>query len=293
MTHYVVNTEGKVLGVNALKETESEARITYGWTFTPDGSMLIKRITTGIPNSGEQLFRLEPGTGLGMQVFERRLDPSKPDAVKYVLLDEEVTQDGGRNVLYADDTGVYLCDVNFKNSECLYLWSNHGISILEVEDIRQYGDGTVGVFFMEDEGDRFVILEPTTEQIEPMQITVAVPEFREIYYRPIVNEFNRKHPAWHVEIKTDYDETRLLTELGSGSGPVLVDTLLTGFEKQVKLWEPLDELLESSDLNDILLEPVMEGCKINGITYGGLSLCYFGIKWLMHGGIIPALTGLQ
>ena len=67
-----------------------------------------------------------------------------------------------------------------------------------------------------------------------MEITLAASEGRKIYYDALVNEFNRKNPAWKVQVKTDYDAMRLLAELGTGNGPVLVDTLRLGFEEQKK-----------------------------------------------------------
>ena len=48
----------------------------------------------------------------------------------------------------------------------------------------------------------------------------------------------------------------------------MVDTDLTGFAEQEKLWQPLDSVLEQLGLAEELLPSVLEIGKINGIQYG-------------------------
>ena len=84
----------------------------------------------------------------------------------------------------------------------------------------------------------------------------------------MVVEFNKRYPRYHVELKSDYDETALLTELTAGKGPVLIDTLLTGFEEQEQQWEPLDAIMEQLGITEELLPSVLDMGRIHGALYG-------------------------
>ncbi len=289
LTHYVVDRNGTVLDRFPLEESGNDMVNSYEWTFSPEGNLLINQKT--YLNGMKQLERLylgASGDGLGQVLLERRPDPSKHDYVKYAVLDENIVQGGDRAFVFADETGVYYCDSRFERENPLYLWDNHGISVRTVMDIRPYDNGNIGIFYIGDDGECYAVLQPTTEQVELVEITLAVGEGRKLNYEAVVNEFNRKNPACRVRIITIYDEdeTRLLAELGTGKGPVLVDTLRLGFENQKKLWEPLDELLESANLNDVLLEGIMEGCKIDGVTYGVALDCQLETM-ITHEGITP------
>lgn len=289
LTHYVLSQDGTVLDSLVMEGSVNDAGVFYEWMLSASGSLLIKQTTYHGPNATERLYLGLSGEGLGRLLAETELDLSKPYSRKYVLLNEDVTKGGDRTFLCADVFGVHYCNPALESNECLYQWDNHGVSIREIKDVRLYEGGNFGVFYREKGGDRFVILEPTTEQrdpVEPVEITLYAMEGRRLYYDALVNEFNRKNPGWKVRVRSDYDETRLLAELGTGNGPVLVDTLRLGFEEQKKLWEPLDELLEYANLGDELLEGIMEGCKIDGVTYGVALDCQLETM-ITHAGITP------
>jgi len=276
LTHYVAGRNGIVLDSFPLEGSEDDVDYSYEWTFSPNGNLLIKQMAyrNGVKLL-ERAYLGASGEGLGRMLLERRPDPSKSDYVKYAVLDENVARGGDRAFVFADETGVYYGDARFERKNPLYVWSNHGISVRTVMDVRSYENGNIGIFYIGDDGECYMVLQPTTEQVEMTEITLAVSKGRKLNYEAIVNEFNRKNPAWRVRIVTSYDEDepRLLAELGTGKGPVLVDTLRLGFENQKMLWEPLDELLESANLNDVLLEGIMEGCRIGGVTYGVVLDC--------------------
>ena len=59
-----------------------------------------------------------------------------------------------------------------------------------------------------------------------------------------------------------------MTELMAGKGPVLIESSLTGFENQEKLWEPLDGVLEQLGILGELNQAAMELGAINGRLYG-------------------------
>ncbi len=292
LTHYVLGRDGTLLDSMSLEESANDAQTSYEWTLSAGGSLLIKQTTYHGTSEKERLYLGASGEGPGQVLTETERDLSEPYSLKYALLDDHVERGGDGVFLCADNFGVYYGNSELKGDERLYQWDNHGVSVREVIDVRPYDNGNVGVFYVGDGGDYFVILEPTVERegqaepVERVEITLAASEGRKIYYDALVNEFNRKNPAWRVQIKTDYDPTRLLAELGTGNGPVLVDTLRLGFEEQKKLWEPLDDLLESANLNGELLEGIMEGCRIDGVTYGVALDCQLETM-ITHAGITP------
>ena len=114
----------------------------------------------------------------------------------------------------------------------------------------------------------YLCLEPTTENVEIFELTMAVPSYMEASYRSIVARFNKQYPNCNITLKTDYDETMLLTELMAGKGPVLIDSSLTGFDNQEKLWEPFDGVLEQLGILGELNQAAMELGEINGRLYG-------------------------
>lgn len=172
------------------------------------------------------------------------------------------------SLLYADQEGVYRCDLSGKNPELLYSWRDHGIAVEKISAMQADGEGGISLIYRDALDYYYLCLKPTTEEVEIRQITMAVSSYRVSAYQPMVVEFNKQYPGWHIELKSDYDETALLTELIAGKGPVLVDTFLTGFEEQEKLWEPLDSILEQGDNMEELLNNVLEMGKINGTLYG-------------------------
>lgn len=179
----------------------------------------------------------------------------------FTLLDEDT-------LLYADKKGIYRSNLSGQDPQPVYLWQNHGIQVHAVPAMQTDGDGRIQLIYRDSEGSNYLCLEPTTEEVEICEITLAVSSYNESYFYAMAVEFNKRYPSCHINIKGNYDETALLTELNAGGGPVLVDTALTGFAEQEKLWQPLDSVLEQLDLADELLPAVLEVGKISGTQYG-------------------------
>jgi len=203
---------------------------------------------------GEALQYLDAGSPVTLAALDK-------DVYCYTLCDENT-------LLYADREGVYRCGLSGDNPELLYRWSNHGIMAQGVSAMQVDEEGRIALLYRESENSNYLCLEPATEEVEICELTLAVPFYQVSVYQPFVVEFNKRYPAYHMEIKSDYDNTALLTELAAGKGPVLIDTQLTGFEEQEKLWEPLDTLIEQTDMAEELQPIALEMGKIDGTLYG-------------------------
>jgi len=267
-THYVVNTSGEVLESFSLARQKNGNTCMYEWMFTEKGELLLKQVVQEKTSWQETVFSGTSSAGIGQVVAVKSYDETQKVFLQYVLRGKDISIYGDEAVLCADGTGIYRCDINWKHFNYLYTWENHGISVNNIIAVRKIEDNKIAVFYQEADGDHLVVLSPAAENVEMREIVLAIPEYREIYYRPIVDAFHKKYPNYRVRINSDYDDSRLLAELGSGNGPVLVDTRLTGFEAQKKLWEPLDSILQNAGLDNVLFKNVMELCKIDGTTYG-------------------------
>ena len=269
-TYYVVNTKGEILASFPLEDRVDRKEAVYSLIMGADGNVYVKRhVNGGKELDDEDLYGIDLETGKEEVITSRRKFMS--DRKNYFPLDD-------KKLLYVSPAGVFRCNYDWTDSEPLYLWSNHGIS-------ADYGyayvrrNGEIAVSYHDGTAMNYMVLAPTTEQVEIHEVILAVTPFRRAYYERAAALFNRKYPAYHVEIKSDYDQTRLLAELTTGNGPVLVDTSATGFRAQEKLWEPLDGLLESAGMREELLEKPLEFGKIDGITYGFVS--DFSVKTLV------------
>ena len=264
-THYVVGKDGEVLASLQIKDEVDGAACSNGWMFSEEGELLLKRKTFYEKVVTDEIIRLDFETGSEEVTYRRECENTLAEAgridAKFVL-----QKDG--SILYADGNGLWKADASWENAVPLYLWKNHGFSSASVDAVYPREDGTIAILYNEADGDRYAVLTPTTEEVEVRKLVFAVSKTRKNYYQPIADAFNKKYPTLHVELKDDYDETRLLAELGSGKGPVLVDTLLTGFESQKKLWEPLDGMLRATGLEDELFEKAMDLGRIDGMAYG-------------------------
>lgn len=182
----------------------------------------------------------------------------------------------GENLFYADQTGVYRSDLSGNDPEPLYLWINHGITVFGIPAMQADEEGRISLIYEGAQHYNYLCLEPTTEEVDIREITMAVSSEKMSLYQPIVTMFNRQYPSCHIELRSDYDNTALLTELIAGKGPVLIDTTLTGFEEQAKLWEPLDTVMEQMGITEELQPSALELGKIDGTLYGivtDFSLC--------------------
>lgn len=246
---------------------------------SPDGEIL-SEYTSGsgyvrqlVPlYDGRIAFLLVTGEGVGNQSLQC-MDTEKGRTVSLAAMEKEnycFTLLDGNTLLYADHDGVYRSSLSGNNPEPLYLWVNHGILLSDVSVMQADEEGRISLIYEDSTGSNYLCLEPTTEKVEVRQITLALSPYnsKTSFYQTVAAKFNRRYPACHIEVKSDYEETALLTELIAGNGPVLIDGFLTGFEEQEKLWEPLDEVMEQLGVTEELLSSVLELGKINGILYG-------------------------
>ncbi len=228
-----------------------------------EGRNICSRLECMDPATGEMELLAEFGENAPKALWEA-------DNCYYTLWDENT-------LLYADNAGLHFADLSGNITEDVYIWGNHGILFSEMVEIQIREDGGINLIYLDySKSGNFLCLEPTQEKKEIQRIVFAVPPaMRNVYY-PSVAEFNKRYPAYHIELKTDYDKTALLTELTAGRGPVLVDTMLTGFESHKRLWMPLEGLFAGESWEDILIPRAMELGEIDGTLYGVVSC--FGLK---------------
>lgn len=216
------------------------------------------------------LFLLYDGR-VGMRFEERLeyadLETGQTEVLAKVKLDYRCcTLWDEKTLLYADGTGLYRSGLSGENPEILYIWSNHGVSVSEIEAMQVTESGGISLIYMDYKGANYLKLEPTTEEVEIQEITFAVTSNK---YQSAVAAFNKKYPAYRIKMETySYNDTSLQTELIAGKGPVLVDTFLVGFENNEDWWESLDEVFRQMKLDEELIPQVLDAGRINGTLYG-------------------------
>ena len=192
------------------------------------------------------------------------------------LYQDHATADFIYCVLPIDDNAYLWCNkeclffyiLQEDEKTCVYKWANHGLIADGIRNVYLTSDGTLELVYQDKEGNQFIVLKPNDHKEELKMITIAVSKQNKETYLSAAAYFNKKYPQYHVDVKADYEELPLLTQLGAGTGPVLVDTALTGFEALENLWQPLDGFLEQTGLiNDLIPETLNLG-KINGKTLG-------------------------
>ena len=180
----------------------------------------------------------------------------------------DATPAGEQEIVWCQVDGIYAYDLQSKTVRAAYKWSNHGITPSIVDQIAVTSDGSVGVLFEDENGLNYLLLKPTGDKEEIKTIAFAVSPYNKDEYEKMAAQFNRRYPNYAIEIRDDYDELTLMTQLGAGDGPVLVDTEVTGFEALENLWQPMDGFLEQSGLAEDLIPEVMELGIIGETTYG-------------------------
>lgn len=171
-------------------------------------------------------------------------------------------------ILFFGEGGAYLCNERGEDAKIIYRWVNHGMAKINVRDAIMTGGDAIGIVYEEGKSFYYLALRPTLEKIPIKTITLAVSSSNVTDYVSAAAYFNKKYPAYQVQVKDDYDETSLMTQLGAGDGPVLIDTSLTGFEELERLWQPLDGFLEASGIGEALVPQAREFGKIGDKTYG-------------------------
>lgn len=200
---------------------------------------------------------------IDMETWEQVLLSAPKKDLYYFTLFDKVT------LVYADSEGVYRSGLSGENPELLYRFGDNGITAWGVSAMQADEEGRIMLLYGgQSEESHYLYLEPAEEGAEVCRITLAVSPYSMSAYKLVAAEFNKRYPEYHIELKSDIDKTALLTELIAGKGPVLIDTLLTGFEDQEELWEPLDIFLEQWGLIEELQLSVLELGKIHEIQYG-------------------------
>jgi len=174
------------------------------------------------------------------------------------------------SALWCTEEGIFVYDLKGRSTKTVYQWSKHGLSVMGIRDMVVTAEGSVGILYRDEyESDLcYLLLKPTGEREELPSITVAVSPYNKDAFLKAATLFNKTYPSYVINVKDDYDATSLLTQLGAGAGPVLVDTELTGFEELEKLWQPLDGFLEQTGIADELIPKALEFGKIGEVTYG-------------------------
>ena len=222
----------------------------------------------------------------------QRLDAENGEPEELMALEEPFgityyayTLSDADTMVYANDIGVYRRGLTEVSGESLYLWRNHGLTVSGVNAMQLVGDDRIALIYESKGESNYLYLEPTTEEVEIRQITLAASPYNAKTYQAMATEFNRKYPTCHVEVKSDYEDTALLTELIAGNGPILCDTALVSFEDHKNLWEPLDRVLEGLGILGELQESAMEFGKIDGAFYGVVT--YFWLETVVAGKDAP------
>lgn len=263
-TYYIItDPEGVLL---ARRDCEGE---NVELVFLYDGRVGLRSQPQGVQETGtgSRLEYVDPETGKSVLLAESSWNMTDS---YYTLWDENT-------LLYADGKGLHLADLAGNVKEDLYIWSSHGISFSRIAELTIREDGGIALIYTDQDQDGALLyLGPTREQVEIQKIVLAVrPAVRDVFY-PAVVEFNKKYPSYHIDIGADYDSTALLTELSAGRGPVLIDTGLTGFEENKRLWTPLEGLFSGEEWEESLIPKAMEMGEIDGTLYGAVHS--FGLQ---------------
>ena len=232
----------------------------------PDGHIVLCRSEKNINSITDSsmmvwYYYINPDTGEKTEVFKRNINDGRN------IEDFDFTLDG--RILYANKEGLYFCDKDFQNDVLVYKWTNHGMTSDGLTCLSSDGEKIkLLIFNKSNDSYDYYVLEPTKEKRDIVEIEMAVAPQNKEMIKEAVADFNRAHPTCIVTIKDDYDKTVLLTKLIAGDGPVLIDTDLTGFSTQKKLWMNLDRLFEEEGFNDELNEAALSLGKIAGEEYG-------------------------
>lgn len=232
----------------------------------PDGRVVLsqsEKHIKSITNSELMVwyYYINPDTGEKTEVFKQNINDGRN------IEDFDFTLDG--RILYANKEGLYFCDKDFQNDVLVYKWTNHGMTSDGLTCLSSDGEKIkLLVHNKSIDSYDYYILEPTKAKRDIVEIEMAVaPQNKEMIKKAIA-DFNRSHPTCIITIKDDYDKTVLLTKLIARDGPVLIDTDLTGFATQKKLWMNLEKIFDEEGFNAELNEPALNLGKIGGEEYG-------------------------
>ena len=179
-----------------------------------------------------------------------------------------------KEFIWVGAQGIYRYDMEKDEEELLYQWNNHGIVPDGYFGAEYWKDGSFGILYLDTEGLNYLLLRPTEKREEVQTLTIAISPKNRGIYEGAVTYFSKRHPEYTILLKDDYDQASLLTQLGAGQGPIIIDTALTGFEELERLWQPLDGFLEKSGVLEELIPEALEFGKIGDRTYGLVTSFY-------------------
>ncbi|MBR6477424.1 MAG: hypothetical protein IKS85_03150 [Lachnospiraceae bacterium] len=280
---YLLTTKMKYHRVDGALYLDSSEN--YLYVVSSQGECLLaKLLTRENKDTAEPAFVPLPGGKVGISMFdgegsERKLtlygyDGALGDLKTLAALENTyltnyaIALSNAGTVISADSGGIWEKDMNGGEAKELYTWKNHGMRPQAVYAINASEENMIDLVFQGGDGLHYLSLRPVDQNRQITELVMVATESTEKRCKAAATKFNQKYPNYHLEIKTGYDSTRLLSELIAGDGPVLVDTTLTGFATQRKLWEPLDGVFEAMGLSDALVPQAMEYGQIDGVTYG-------------------------
>ncbi|MCQ2538957.1 MAG: ABC transporter substrate-binding protein [Acetatifactor sp.] len=256
-TYTIVSPQGEVL----YSEEESAEYDILGIVYLP-GGMIAYRVGDYRDNQSSLCELISVDSESRKKISIIRIPYTSDEMIRFITLDS------ASMLVYATPTGVYSLDKEADRPEVLYLFQNHGITAKNIWSLYTDARGNISVIYENMDEQMFYLgLEKTVEQREIQTIQFAVDIQNVARYRNAVALFNKKYPNYHIELVTDMEKSRLLTELVAGGGPVLIDSSLVGFEDYIKLWMPLDSTLKE-DISDALLDQVTELGRVDGQLYG-------------------------
>ncbi|MBR3470424.1 MAG: hypothetical protein IKH28_12150 [Lachnospiraceae bacterium] len=259
--YFILSPEGETL-------FETSGNFREGLRAFGDGRVTVCEIVTEGGRMTGKILEADPENGtvteLGKLSAQQIYDETKGREIRSFSL----TPVSEKLLAWCGSEGLYFCNVDGGETRMAYRWASHGITVQGVADLYAKEDGTVAVIYQDESGMNYLLLKPTTEKTDIKTITLATVPFHKEDYVRAAALFNRKYPAYNIEVRDDYDATSLLVQLGAGSGPVLVDTALTGFEELERLWQPMDGFLEKSGLAEELIPQATEFGRIGERTYG-------------------------
>lgn len=258
MNYLVISSEGEVF---FEKEVEDSALCAFG-------KGRIALCETFSKTRERRLSEANLKTGELSELFVSRDETVKERLKQPFDVYDIVPVDENQAILCTVEE-ISLYDAIGKKAKSLYVWSNHGIIPSSITQMTMTANGCIEVLYKEGNSTDYIylLLVPTDEKEELKTITIATTPYNTTYDK-MAAYFQKLYPQYVIQVKKDYDEVSLLTQLGAGDGPVLVDTSLTGFEDLDKLWQPLDGFLEQTGLAEELLPKTLEFGKIGGVTYG-------------------------
>ncbi len=174
------------------------------------------------------------------------------------------------NIFYVTKDGIFKYMGN-EQPQLLYFFRNHGMKPHEINSMEIDEEGNIGILYSTSSTTEFLFLEPTVEKTEIIEVPFVISEANKLEYNEAIVSFNKKYPQYLITEAEYKEESQLLTELIAGKGPVLVDTHIVDFQEYVKLWECLDGKLLEAGQGNVLLDKIMEFCKIGDKQYGVIT----------------------